>query len=329
MPKSANQKIKILYLLRIFQEETDEQHGLTVQELISKLAGYDVQADRKTIYADIEELRHFGTDIIKVQEGREHRYHIGTRTFELPELKLLVDSVQSAKFITDTKSQAMIRKLETLVSRYEASELNRQVFISGRVKSMNESIFYNVDTLQDAIGKDMQIRFRYFQWNLKKEAEFRHDGAWYRVSPWALLWDNENYYLVAYDGCSGLIKHYRVDKMKYITLTEDHREGKKEFRQFDLPRYTKSLFGMYGGEEARVTLEAENSAVGILVDRFGKDIPIIRTDSEHFKTMVNVAVSPQFLGWVMALGGRVRITSPDSVVEQMKDGIEELRKLYE
>ncbi len=328
MARSSNQKLKLLYLLRIFREETDEQHGLTIQEIISKLGSCDVNADRKTLYQDFEELRHFGVDIIREQDGREHRYHIGSRTFELPELKLLVDSVQSAKFITDRKSQELIKKLETLLSRHEAGELNRQVIISGRVKSMNESIYYNVDALHEAIGRDRQIRFQYFQWNLKKEPELRHGGAWYLLSPWVLLWDSENYYLVAYDAEDQKIKHYRVDKMLHISLTDRRREGQEAFKAFNLPRYTRSLFGMYGGDETRVTIKAENSVAGVLIDRFGKDIPIIPTDHEHFKTMVSVAVSPQFLGWVMALGEKVRITAPDSVVQKMKAAIRALSGQY-
>ncbi|MBR6322986.1 MAG: WYL domain-containing protein [Lachnospiraceae bacterium] len=328
MARNSGQKLKLLYLVKIFMEETDEQHGLTVQEIIQKLAAYDVAADRKTLYLDFEELRHFGIDVIAEQEGRNYYYHVGARDFELPELKLLVDSVQSAKFITESKSQELVKKLEKLVSRHEAAALNRQVTFSGRVKSMNESIYYNVDTLHEAIGRDRQIRFRYFQWNLKKEAELRHGGAWYHVSPWALLWDNENYYLVAFDESDRKIKHYRVDKMLRINVEDQPREGREEFRAFDLPKYSRSLFGMYGGEEERVTLEADNALVGVLIDRFGKDIPIISTDEAHFKTMVNVTVSPQFFGWVTALGSGIRIIAPERVVEWMKEEIRKIAELY-
>ena len=249
---------------------------------------------------------------------------MGARDFELSELKLLVDSVQAAKFITDGKSKELIGKLEKLTSRHLAGRLQRQVIISGRVKTMNESIYYNVDKLHQAISDDVQIRFHYFQWNLKKEMELRRGGAWYQISPWALMWDNENYYLVGYDagsgddGDPGRIKHYRVDKMLDITVTDIPREGQEQFDSFDMPRYTKSLFGMFGGEETRVTLEADNDAAGILIDRFGKDLIIMRADEGHFKTVVSVAVSSQFLGWVMALGGKVRIVAPASVAEKMR-----------
>ena len=267
-------------------------------------------------------------DIIAVKEGRECFYHLGNRDFELPELKLLVDSVQSAKFITDKKSKELIKKLEALVSKHEGKQLHRQVVISGRIKTMNESIYYNVDKLHEAIGADAQIRFKYYQWNVEKKMELRKDGAWYQISPWGLMWDDENYYLVGYDAEDDKIKHYRVDKMLRISVTDKRREGKDAYKKFDLPRYTKSLFGMYGGEETKVTIEAENSMVGVLIDRFGKDIFIAPVDENHFRTTVNVAVSNQFLGWIMALGDGIKIVSPDSVMEQMRAEIRRLTKQY-
>ena len=207
--KGENQKLKMLYLARIFSEETDERHALTMPQIRSKLAACGVNADRKTLYQDFEELRSFGMDIIAERIGRDSYYYLGSRAFELPELKLLVDSVQSAKFITDKKSGQLIRKLEGLVSRHEGKLLQRQVVISGRVKTMNESIYYNVDKLHDAIGAGCQIRFKYYQWNVHKEMVLRKGGAWYQVSPWVLMWDNENYYLVAYDSEDQKIKQHK------------------------------------------------------------------------------------------------------------------------
>ena len=211
--KGENQKLKMLYLVQLFSRETDDTHKLTMPEIIAKLAADGVNADRKTLYQDFEELRRFGFDIISEKDGRNYYYYLGSRDFELPELKLLVDSVQSAKFITDKKSDQLIKKLESLVSKYEGSQLHRQVIISGRVKTMNESIYYNVDKIHAAIGEDRQIRFKYFDWNLKKEMEPRYGGRWYQLSPWALMWDDEKYYLVAYDSKHETIIHYRVDKM--------------------------------------------------------------------------------------------------------------------
>ena len=326
--KGDNQKLKMLYLAKIFSEETDDNHSLTMPQIIEKLSLCGVNADRKTLYLDFEELRNFGLDIVAVKVGRDCFYHLGNRDFELPELKLLVDSVQAAKFITDKKSKDLIKNLEALVSKYEGKRLHRQVVISGRIKTMNESIYYNVDKLHEAIGADSQIRFKYYQWNVEKKMELRRDGAWYQVSPWGLMWDDENYYLIGYDAEDDKIKHYRVDKMLRIAVTGERREGKDQFKKFNLPHYTKSLFGMYGGNETRVTIEAENAMVGVLIDRFGKDIIIVPIDEDHFRTVVNVAVSKQFFGWIMALGEGIKITGPDAVVDQMKAEIVRMVRQY-
>ncbi len=326
--KGDHQKLKMLYLVKIFSEETDDLHALTMPEIIDKLAACGVNADRKTLYLDFEELRDFGFDLIAEKAGRNCYYHLGSRDFELPELKLLVDSVQSAKFMTDKKSNELIRKLESLVSKYEAKQLQRQVIISGRVKTMNESIYYNVDKIHEAIGTGRQIRFKYFQWNTKKEMELRKDGKWYQISPWALMWDDENYYLVAYDAEDEIIKHYRVDKMLRISVVDEKRLGQEHFKQFSMPKYTKSLFGMNSGDETTVTLVAANHMVGILIDRFGKDIDIIPLDESRFRTHVNVAVSSPFLGWIMSLGGDIQIVGPANVVDQMCAEAKRLSRQY-
>lgn len=326
--KGENQKLKMLYLSKIFAEQTDDEHGLTMPEIIERLAACGVNADRKTLYLDFEELRRYGLDILSEQVGHKTYYSLGARDFELPELKLLVDSVQAAKFITDKKSRELIRKLEGMVSAHQARQLHRQVLISGRVKAMNESIYYNIDKLHGAINADAQIRFQYYQWNVKKEMALRRNGAWYQVSPWALIWDDENYYLVAYDGIDSKIKHYRVDKMLHIKITEEKRLGRDTFRAFDMAKYAKSLFGMYGGEETDVTLEGENHLVGVVIDRFGKDIALVPIDEERFEAKVRVAVSPQFFGWVMGLGGGVRVTGPGPVVKRMRAEVQKLADQY-
>ena len=327
--RNSHPKLKLLYLIRIFWEETDDRNALTAEEIIEKLGERGIHEDRKTLYRDLEELRAFGLDIIREKREWNHFYHLGAREFELPELKLLVDAVQASRFITLNKSRTLIRKLESLTSRHEASRLHRQVFISGRVKTMNESIYYNVDKIHEAINTDMQIRYKYVQWNLEKRAVPRHDGAWYQISPWALMWDNQNYYMVGYDAGEKKIKHFRVDKMQNITVTQEAREGRETFRKFDVPRYANTHFKMFGGEEKAVTLEADNDMAGVIIDRFGKEIEIRPVDDEHFRTDVRVAVSPQFLGWVMSMGGGVRITGPEDVVTLMKSELEKLRKQYE
>lgn len=324
----AKGKMKMLHLIRIFSQETDDEHALTLQEIIGKLAAVNITADRKTLYNDFEDLRQFGFDIIAQQRDRTTYYHLGERDFELPELKLLVDSVQAAKFITTRKSRELIRKLERYTSIYQAAQLHRQVYIAGRVKAMNESIYYNIDRLHSAINAGIQIRFQYGQWNLNKEMELRRGGDWYQVSPWALTWDNEKYYLVAYDADADMIKHYRVDKMLRIKALDEPRQGKKAFEAFDMALYSKSVFGMFTGEETTVTLEAENHMVGVIIDRFGKDINLAPVSDTHFQATVNVIASPQFIGWIVALGKSIRIVAPDALVERMREEIHRLSEQY-
>lgn len=326
--RGDNQKLKMLYLVKILTEESDETHPLTMTEIITKLAAYGVNANRKTLYQDFEELRHFGLDLISSKEKGNYYYYLGSREFELPELKLLVDSVQASRFISDRKSKLLIQKLESLASKYQAKRLHRQVTISGRIKTMNESIYYNVDTIHEAILDDFQITFQYYQWNTKKEMQLRRDGHTYQVSPWALMWDNENYYLIAYDATAQKIKHYRVDKMLRITTTTEHRLGKDHFHQFNLPRYSNCLFGMYGGQETTVSLKAHNSIVGVLVDRFGKELPIYPLDDEYFQTTITVAISPQFIGWLLSLSPALTVTAPKALLAQLQDIIKNLSKQY-
>ena len=316
-------------LRRRFSDLKVEFESLTLQEIIAKLAAVNITADRKTLYTDFEDLRQFGFDIIAQQRDRTTYYHLGERDFELPELKLLVDSVQAAKFITTRKSQELIRKLERYASVYQAAQLNRQVYIAGRVKAMNESIYYNIDRLHSAINAGVQIRFQYGQWNLNKEMELRRGGDWYQVSPWALTWDDEKYYLVAYDADVDMIKHYRVDKMLRIKALDEPRQGQKAFVAFDMALYSKSVFGMFTGEETTVTLEAENHMVGVIIDRFGKDISLAPVSDTRFQATVNVIASPQFIGWIVALGKSIRIVAPDALVERMREEIHRLSDQYD
>ena len=328
MAKGPNQKARLLYLAKIFREETDEEHPITVQELIGKLAALDIPANRKTIYDDLEELRLFGLDILDMRQDRTVYYYLASREFELAELKLLVDSVQGSRFITERKSRELIKKLESLVSTHEARQLHRQVLISGRVKTMNESIYYSVDKLHAAINSNRQIRFQYFQWNVRKETELRHGGKWYHISPWALVWENNYYYLLGYDTEDEMLKHYRVDKMLRLSLTDKPREGREPFEALDLARYTQSVFGMFQGERCEVLLLCKNELAGAIIDRFGKDISLIPYDEGRFTVRLAVEASQQFIGWVIGLGSGVKLLSPESMVETMRAEIRRLAEDY-
>lgn len=328
MPRGTNQKFKLYRLAKIMLERTDDDHYITMPEIIDALGEYDITADRKSIYSDLRDLEVLGIEVEGEKVGNRFHYHVVSRTFELPELKLLVDAIQSSKFITESKTNALIKKLEQLVSKYEAMKLQRQVFVSGRIKTMNESIYYSVDAIHHAISENKKIRFQYFQWNVKKEMELRHNGAWYHISPWGLSWDDENYYLVGYDSDGGKIKHYRVDKMLHIQMTDEKREGKECFKKLDMADYARKSFGMYGGKEQKVKLRVANDLAGVIIDRFGKNVMMIPEDEAHFTVNVDVHVSKQFLGWIISLGEGVKIISPDEVVDQMKKEIERLARQY-
>ena len=317
----------LLLLQRYLYEHTDDQHPASVADILAFWQECGIQAGRKSVYSAIEVLQSSGMDIVCVKSTK-NRYFVGERLFELPELKLLVDAVQASRFITESKSRSLIKKLESLVSVHDARQLQRQVLIAGRVKTMNESIYYNIDKLHSAIGEGKQIRFQYFQWTVEKKEALRRDGGWYCVSPWHLRWDDENYYLIAYDAEADRVKHYRVDKMKRITLLEAPRLGQERMARFDPAVYTRRLFGMYGGQPVRVTLEGENEMVGVLIDRFGKEVPVLPVDGAHFQAFVDVAVSPQFLGWVAGLGGGLRIVSPEPVVQKMQALVQRLAEQY-
>ena len=328
MPKGTNQKFKLYRLAQIMLEKTDEEHYITMPEIMESLAEYNITADRKSIYTDLRDLSVLGIEVEGEPIGNRYHYHVVSRTFELPELKLLVDAIQSSKFITEKKSNTLIKKLEKMVSEYEAQKLQRQVYVSGRIKTMNESIYYTVDAIHNAISENKKIKFQYYQWNVKKEMELRHNGAWYHISPWGLSWDDENYYLVGYDSDAEKIKHYRVDKMLHIRFSSENREGKEFFNKPDMADYAKKSFGMFGGKEQTVKLLVKNNLVGVIIDRFGKNVILFPTDDEHFTVNVNVHVSRQFLGWVFSLGDGIKIVGPDDVVEQMRSEIKRLIEHY-
>ncbi|MBO5556480.1 MAG: WYL domain-containing protein [Oscillospiraceae bacterium] len=327
MAKSPGQKLKLLYLLEYLQRYSDEQHPVTVRQMIEELARHDIQAERKSIYDDLEMLRLYGVDIVQ-QPGQITGYYVGARDFELPELKLLVDSIQSSKFITQRKTMSLIKKVENLASVYDAQLLERQVYVRNRVKSMNESVYYNVDEISGAISRDRAIRFRYFEFTVEKERQFRHGGAFYRVSPFALMWDDENYYMLAWDPKDERLKHYRVDKMTQITALEEPREGKEAFQAVDMSAYSQKVFGMFTGREHPVRLRFAQHLAGAVMDRFGKDVMLIRDGEEHFTVTVDAVVSPQFYAWVFGFGTEAEILSPESVRRGAGEAARQIAALY-
>lgn len=323
MSRGTNQKFKFIYLMKIMLAKTDDEHALTMSQIINELEKFDVTAERKSIYADFQDMTdRFGVEIIKEQIGRETYYHVGSREFEIAEVKLLIDAIQSSKFITQTKSRELINKVKRNVSEHQAKQLQRQVCISDRVKTMNESVYYNVDDIHTAINQNKKIKFKYYKWSVEKKLVPKHNGDWVVVSPWALNWDDENYYMVAFDDLDQKIKHYRVDKMMRISIEDEMRDGKEEFKSIDMAEYSKSTFGMYRGAKTNVKIQFANYMCGVMIDRFGKDVTIRKVDEEHSEINVNVNVSQQFFGWVFSLGKDVKVVGPDEVVEEMRAAAE-------
>ena len=313
MAKSSNQKTKLLHLCRILLRQTDEDHPITVAQIIEELARYGIKAERKSIYDDMESLRQFGLDV-QCRKGRSSGWFIGERDFQLPELKLLMDAVQSSRFITQKKSDSLIRKLEEQASIHQARQLQRQVYVSGRIKVMNESIYYNVDKLHAALAGQKAITFKYFDYDLHRQKVYRRDGKRYTVSPYGLIWNSENYYMVAFDHTNRDLRHYRVDKMTDIVVTNLNREGKDLYPDFNLASYGEKHFGMYRGQEVTVTLRGRRNMAGVVWDRFGQNVILVPDGEDHFTVTLPVVMSPQFFGWLFGLDGGLTITAPEEAV---------------
>ncbi len=328
MPKGTNQKLKLITLREILLEKTDAEHGLTLSQILDELMARGITAERKSLYDDFEVLReNLSINVETRKDGRKLLYYVSDREFELPEVKLMIDAIQASKFITKNKSTAIVNKLKKNVSKYQAMELDRQVYVNNQIKSMNKSIFYTVDDIYEAIRDNRQITFDYCTWNIKKQLISKKNKE-YKVSPWALIWADENYYLVAYDSAASQIKHYRVDKIKNTSISDERREGSEEFKKKDMNTYSVVSFGMFGGEKKRVHLEFPNEKVGIFIDRFGQDVDIRKVNEEKSEAVVDIEVSQQFYGWVFGLGKEVTITRPESVVKEMGEAIQQIMNQY-
>ena len=318
MPKQEGQKSKLLTLLRILEQKTDEEHLLNVPQLVELLEQQDILAERKSIYSDIDTLRSLGYDI-QLRRGRGGGYWLASRTFELSELKLLVDAVQASKVVSARTSSKLIHKLEALCSDYEGTQLQRQVYVDGRPKSDSHTLLYSIDALHSAINAGRMVRFRY------------KDGGTRTVSPWQLAWESGCYYLIAYQDEKepAGIRNYRVDRMSSVTVLGDARRGKAEFRQFDLPAYLRKHFNMFGGPEHRVTLRCTADLESAMRDRFGRTpLFVPEEDGAHFHFDVPVCVSPQFYGWVCGFGGKVEVTAPAEVRQGLREIAKTLAKLH-
>ena len=316
MSKSDNQKLKILYILDYLQRNSHADHPIRATELIQMLEKqHNILCERKTVYSDIAALQEYGADIVSVP-GKNGGYYIASRNFELPELKLLIDAVQSSRFLTEKKSRELIEKLCKECSVHEAQLVRRDVLVSGRVKSMNETIYYNVDSIQEAIGQNRQITFRYFDWALDGSRKYREKD--YTASPYGLCQDHENCYLLAFSPRHG-ITSYRVDRMSHIQISQDLRIPCPELTGKNLTEHANRLFQMYSGEATDVKMRFHRSLINVVVDRFGRDIMLIPDGDDHFVFTAKVAVSPIFLSWIIGFGTKAKILHPQSVAEQCRE----------
>lgn len=333
MSKSENQKLKILYLAKILLDKSDDEHPLTMQEIICELGKNNVTAERRSIYGDIEALRRFGLDI-EILKAKTTGYYITNRKFELPELKLLTDAVASSQFITEKKSRALIGKIETLTSVHEAKQLQRQVYITGRTKALNEQIYYNVDAIHKAIADNRQIGFQYFEYAVDSNAsakwkkQYRFSGEQYIVSPYALAWNDENYYMLAFNEKFDSLHHYRVDKMEKVDVMKAARQPLPQGADFDPAEYAKRVFNMFGGKEEKIKLRFDNSLIGVVLDRFGKDIAIRPDGNNGFIINVEAQISPTFFAWIFGFGDKVKILEPDNLAQKFKEHAANILKLY-
>jgi len=325
--KNVNVRARLLCVLDYILTNSDEDHPVSTEAIITHLAARGHSADRRTVYEDIHAIEAAGYDIISLK-GSSFGYFISARTFEDAELRLLVDSIQSSRFITEKKTLSLIKKIESLTSVHRAADLQRQVYVSGRVKSMNETVYYNVDSLSDAINRSVMVTFRYFDYDITAEKVYRRGGAAYHVSPYALIWDNENYYLLAYDAEDSMMKHFRVDKMNRITATGEPREGAEEFTGIDLSRYSVMHFGMFHGDTVDVSMRFSTRLSGPVIDRFGKDVRMIPDGDDHFTVTLPIAVSPVFFSWIFSFGEDAEITGPPAVRSEAAAYLEKLVSVY-
>lgn len=319
MPKTPNQKLKILYLMDFLLRNTDEEHPASMKEILSYLENCGISAERKSIYSDIEGLNLFGMDVLSSPKG----YYVVSRDFELPELKMLVDCVSASKFITEKKSEKLIKKIEALASKHEGYKLQRQVFIADRIKGGNEEIYLSVDTLSEAINLKKKVSFKYFEYDTNKKKKFRNDGNEYVVSPYSLTVSDENYYLISHSPKHEKLTHFRVDRMTNIKVTNEDIENVKSImgENFSIGEYSKKVFSMYSGESTRVEILCENKMMNAVIDQFGEDVFVQKVDDEHFKVTASVNVSPTFFAWVFTFGGKMKITAPEDVKEQFNEVI--------
>ena len=309
-------KKRLLRLIKLLQDHTDEDHPVSTRDIMAYYKENGMSSDRKTLDADIKLLQEQGFDLIKIKSS-PNKYYIASREFELPELKLLIDAVQSSRFITEKKSRELSKKLAGLASAEQAKELDRHTGVNGRAKSTNEQQLYTVDTITKAINEKKKIRYQYQEYDGKKRKILRNDGEVYVLSPYMLYWNEDFYYVVGYSDKRETITAFRVDRIVNIELTD--AKAVKRPKGFKVSNYSDSIFGMYSGPEAEVELECRNDLMKYIIDRFGEKIKVHPTENGTFLTTVTVQLSPVFYGWIFQFGGGIKIVRPEGAIEKYEE----------
>lgn len=333
------QKLKLLYLARMFFQLTDEEHGLTTSQIIGHLDECGIRAERKAIYRDIDALRSFGLDI-EALSRKPTEYALVKRTFSKSELLLLADAVQCSRFVTKSQSARLTRSLKTLASKHDATSLSKYVHVDGRIKTVNESVFHNVDIIQDALRTRRKIAFHYFKYDIEVREALQHAGDLYTETPVALIYSNDSYYLVAYNDKHAGLVHYRVDRMRSLMRTDEKATSNDVTRSFDVADYLGSSFGMYRGTRRPATFLVHESAMSGMVDRFGKDIAATRApdveqstegtrdEGKWARVRATVMESPAFYAWLAQFGTRVRIEKPRELAQGYQHHLESILEAY-
>jgi predicted DNA-binding transcriptional regulator YafY len=314
-------RLKLLYVLKLLEEESDEENGVTMSRILAYLEQHGVSAERKSIYRDLATLQEFGYEIEK-NGARPVEYCLNTRTFALAELKLLVDAVQSAQFISKEMTDKLIRKLASQTSRSRASDLRRQVHYAGRVKSDNDHVYYTTGTLHDAINHNRRVTFKYIEHTLDRGTQPRRDGEPYEISPYALVWNDDRYYVVGHYERYGKVCNFRVDRMKSVTplKTQNHPEP----GDFRLENYIKNEFSLFTGETVSLDVLFDNSLINPVMDRFGVSTTILPHGPNHFIAHIQAAVSPVFYSWLFQFGSSATILTPERIAKEYRERVKEV-----
>lgn len=314
----GNQKLKLLYLMQMLDEETDSECGLTMTQIIGKLEERGISAERKSIYRDIEALRDFGIEVRTFQRSPVE-YAVEERDFAFPELLLLVDAVQSSRFLTQSKSDALVRSVKKLASVRQRKLLDKRVHVEGRIKMQNESVFYNVDRIQEAIARRRKISFFYFKYNAAKKKVMQHGGDRYVETPVQLVYSDGYYYLVVFNEKHDGFANYRVDRMDDIVVTDEPSQRNERIANFDARELESRAFGMYSGEPVSASFLVEEEAMCAVIDRFGRGVQSSPLEGDTARVSAVVMKSPAFFGWLAQFGERVRIEKPKSLAREYRE----------